>query len=457
MVSSIVSILVLATAVLAHPKRHHHFHHGTGTGTGGVAFPTGGTYPLNGTDSTNGTDFAGSALSSTALSTVTVSPLPASTSDVLSSVSAVDAAVAAESSTTSCTSSSTSTITTTTVQFVTVTSASISSSASEVLIVSDSSSSASATQGTQAAAAFYGKGGHSFTYTAAGASSAAQTSAEASSVSSAVATTFATVASSAAASSAASTTESSASSTATSTSSSSSSSSGKKGLSYNTASLTDAFAGKDISWAYNWGNAADGSIVSGAEYVPMLWGLDAVDDWASAAASAISSGSEHALSFNEPDLSSQSNIDPATAATNHIKYMNPLSGQVQIGSPAVTNGVGTSPPLGTTWLSQFFEACNGECDVDFVAFHWYGTSISDFESHVQDVISTASSNGVSKVWLTEFGATGSDSDVADFLTQAVAYLDSQSAVERYAYFMCSDGILVDGSSVSSPIGEAYLG
>ncbi|KIV81826.1 hypothetical protein PV11_03978 [Exophiala sideris] len=458
MVSSILSILVLATGVLAHPKRHHHFHHGTGTGTGGVAFPTGGTYPLNGTGSTNGTDFAGSALSSpsTALQTVTVSPIPASTSDALSSVSVAVVAVAAESSTTSCTSSSTSTITSTSVQFVTVTSTaeSSSSSASELLVVSDSSSSASVTQGTPAAAAFYGKGGHS--YTAAGASSAAaQTSAEASSAWSSQATTFATVASSAAASSAASATKSSAASTATSTSSSAGSSSGKKGLSYNTASLTDAFAGKGITWAYNWGAGADGSIVSGAEYVPMLWGLDSLDAWASAAASAIAAGSQHALSFNEPDLSSQSNIDPATAATNHIKYMNPLSGQVQIGSPAVTNGVGSSPAMGTTWLSQFFEACNGECKVDFVAFHWYGSSISDLESHVQDVISTASANGVSKVWLTEFGATGSDADVATFLTQATEYLDSQSAVERYAYFMCSDGILVDGSSISSPIGEAY--
>jgi hypothetical protein len=191
----------------------------------------------------------------------------------------------------------------------------------------------------------------------------------------------------------------------------------------------------------------------------MLWGLDSVDDWASAAAAAISSGSEHALSFNEPDLSTQSNIDPQTAATNHIKYMNPLSGQVQIGSPAVTNGAGSSPPMGTTWLSQFFEACNGECKVDFVAFHWYNdaSEFSDLQSHVEDVISTAAANGVSKVWLTEFGATGSDSDVASFLSQAVEYLDSNDSVERYAYFMCSDGILLDGTSVSSPIGEAYLG
>jgi len=136
--------------------------------------------------------------------------------------------------------------------------------------------------------------------------------------------------------------------------------------------------------------------------------------------------------------------------------MNPLSGQVQIGSPAVTNGAGSSPPMGTTWLSQFFTACNGECKVDFVAFHWYNdaSEIDDFKTHVQDVIDTASANGVSKVWLTEFGATGADSDVASFLTEALAFLDSTAAVERYAYFMCGDGTLLTGTSLST-VGNAY--
>lgn len=36
------------------------------------------------------------------------------------------------------------------------------------------------------------------------------------------------------------------------------------------------------------------------------------------------------------------------------------------------------------------------------------------------------------------------------------YLDSNSGVERYAYFMCSDGILVNGNAISSPVGEEYV-
>jgi hypothetical protein len=221
--------------------------------------------------------------------------------------------------------------------------------------------------------------------------------------------------------------------------------------------LTNAFAGKGISWAYNWGASPDGTIVSGAEYVPMFWGPNSVSGWASAAAAAIASGSKHALSLNEPDLTAQANVDPATAAKLHIANMNPLAGQVSIGSPAITNGAGTNPLMGIDWLNAFFKACAGQCKVDFVAFHWYdsASNLAYFKSHVNDVIAAAQQNGVGKVWLTEFGASGSDSDVANFITEATSFLDSTDAVDRYAYFMCADGILVNGNSISSPVGAAY--
>jgi hypothetical protein len=140
--------------------------------------------------------------------------------------------------------------------------------------------------------------------------------------------------------------------------------------------------------------------------------------------------------------------------------MNPLAGNgIQIGSPAVTNGAGTSPPMGIDWLNQFFTACGGKCQVDFVAFHWYATadSIDYFKQHVQDVINAAAAAGVSKVWLTEFQATGTDAEVEAFLAEALPFLDSTPAVERYAYFMCATGAgnLVSSSSSLSAIGQAY--
>jgi len=213
-----------------------------------------------------------------------------------------------------------------------------------------------------------------------------------------------------------------------------------------------------MTWAYNWAAAPGGTLASGLEYVPMLWGLDSVSGWSSAAGSALSSGSSHLLSFNEPDLPSQSNISPSDAATAHIANMNPFAGKAQIGSPAVTNGAGSSPPMGTTWLSQFFTACGGQCSVDFVPFHWYNdaSQTADFMSHAQDVISTAQANGVSEVWITEFGATGTDAEVEAFLQTVLPWLDSQPMITRYAYFMCGTaaGQLVSGTS-RSDIGEVY--
>ena len=226
---------------------------------------------------------------------------------------------------------------------------------------------------------------------------------------------------------------------------------GKKGLSYNTASLLNAFDGTGMSWAYNWADTDGGSMPSGVEYVPMCWGLKSVPSCASNA-----QGASHVLSFNEPDLGAQSNMSPQVAAENHIKYMNPLgeSGS-QISSPAITNGAGTSPLMGIDWLNAFFEACAGQCKVDFVAFHWYDSSshLDYFKSHVQDVIDAAAANNVGKVWLTEFGTT--DGNSPDFISQASSFLDGTPAVERYAYFMV-DNILEQGGALSSA-GKAYAG
>ncbi len=110
--------------------------------------------------------------------------------------------------------------------------------------------------------------------------------------------------------------------------------------------------------------------------------------------------------------------------------------------------------MGIDWLNAFFKACNGQCKVDFVAFHWYDSSknIEYFKKHVQDVIDAAAANNVGKVWLTEYGTT--DGDNPDFIAQSTAFLDSTPAVERYAYFMV-DNILEQAGSLSAA-GKAYV-
>ena len=133
--------------------------------------------------------------------------------------------------------------------------------------------------------------------------------------------------------------------------------------------------------------------------------------------------------------------------------MKSLVGKVKIGSPAVTNGGGT---MGIQWLNDFFTACAGQCNIDFVAFHWYdsASNFAYFEKHVNDVITAANNNGVAKVWLTEFAPSGSADAQASFMKQAVEFLDSNTSVERYAAFMASPDTLLSGTSLNT-IGSAY--
>ncbi|KAK5454903.1 hypothetical protein LTS15_005623 [Exophiala xenobiotica] len=206
----------------------------------------------------------------------------------------------------------------------------------------------------------------------------------------------------------------------------------KRGLSYNDPMLTAAFQGAMVTWGYDW-TSRTGELPLEIEYVPMLWGLGSTSTWTSDATAAIEAGSRHLLSFNEPDIPAQANLSPDVAAASHILYMNPLSDRAWIGSPAISNGVSDSQTMGIA------------CDA---------SQLSDLQSHVENVASIASHNGIDTVWLTEFGVTGTEVDQESFLTSALAWLDEHDQVERYSYFMCGNGTLLDGSSLSG-LGRIY--
>ena len=52
-----------------------------------------------------------------------------------------------------------------------------------------------------------------------------------------------------------------------------------------------------ISWAYNWFSQEGGSLASGINYFPMLWGGDSghTNSWMANAKAAIAAGSTHLL------------------------------------------------------------------------------------------------------------------------------------------------------------------
>lgn len=226
----------------------------------------------------------------------------------------------------------------------------------------------------------------------------------------------------------------------------------KRGLAYNDANLVKQLmagtAGGKASWGYNWGSTP-GDLPAGIEYVPMLWGVqpDHTGNWAQKANQAIAAGSTHLLGFNEPDHWEQAKVDPGTCASAYKQHMQPFAGKAKLGAPAVTNGGGE---MGLNYLQQFMNACVG-CTIDFVPIHWYDAAgnFESFKKHIQDAKAVA---GGRPLWITEFGAHGSDAEQAAFLGQALPWLESQDYVERFAYFWV-DNVLVKNPTVAA----AYFG
>jgi hypothetical protein len=188
----------------------------------------------------------------------------------------------------------------------------------------------------------------------------------------------------------------------------------------------------------------------------MLWGLgdSFTSGWSAAASSAIAAGSTHMLAFNEPDLSSQSNIGYQDAAAGYMQYMQPFAGKAKLGSPAVTNG-SPADGMGLGWMSSFIDACDDlGCEVDFVNIHWYNpaSDIQDFQDHVT---AAYTAGGNRPVWITEIGASGTVAEQQTFLEAVMPWLEAQPFVERYAYFMVSDGSLISTGTTLSALGTTF--
>lgn len=225
---------------------------------------------------------------------------------------------------------------------------------------------------------------------------------------------------------------------------------GKRGIAYNDPNKLNAFTSSSkVSWAYNWGHTAS-NIPNNMQFVPMLWGTGIHSaGWHEAAIKALSQGCTHFLGFNEPDLGEQSSLSVPLAVAGYRALMQPYAGRAKLGSPAVTNG---GAPMGLAYLKEFISHCTG-CTIDFVAIHWYnGGSANDFKNHVTKAHEIS---GGRPVWITEFQGSGDSAQQQAFLNEVLPWLDQQSFVERYAYFMASDGNLISSGTSLSPVGQVF--
>jgi hypothetical protein len=211
--------------------------------------------------------------------------------------------------------------------------------------------------------------------------------------------------------------------------------SSKKGVAtWNFAQNPDAVKAVGAAWYYNW-SASPAQGVSGAEYVPMVWGAASVT--ASNLNRAKASG-RVLLGFNEPDLAGQANLTVEKA----LELWPQLQATgLRLGSPAVATGGATAGG----WLDRFLAGARERgFRVDFIALHWYG---SDFGAaavgHLSGYLKAVYERYRLPIWLTEFalikfGGGGpvypSAAQLSAFINGSTAMLARLSYVERYAWF-----------------------
>lgn len=245
----------------------------------------------------------------------------------------------------------------------------------------------------------------------------------------------------------------------------------KRGVAYGSHSLQDLQAlSKGVSWWYNWAFLPDAALSEGqhrdlaVEYVPMIWGAGSDTEGARLA---ITEDATTLLGFNEPNFGEQANIsaEDAAALWPEVEAVADAH-QLYLVSPAVNFCGGdcrdTDP---FRYLDEFFASCP-DCRVDAIGIHIYVGCNPGGANHAEWLIQhveTYKERFDLPLWLTEF-ACDSASSMAEqqaFLQDAVAYLEGEPRIERYAWFAGrADNVpfvdLLGADGELTALGRAYV-
>jgi hypothetical protein len=223
-----------------------------------------------------------------------------------------------------------------------------------------------------------------------------------------------------------------------------------------------ALAKSGASWYYTWAVNHPGiTTAKGVSFVPMICGARSVT---TRNLNLVRHEGRILLTFNEPDLASQSN----TTVTEALRLWPRLEATgMRLASPAVASGAATPG----SWLAKFMSrAAHRHYRVNFITLHWYGgdfatqAAVSQLKSYIVAVW-----NAYHKpIWLTEFAlwrfnptVFPSPSQQAAFVTAATTMLRQLSYVWRYAWFALpadgSDGTagLFLPGAVATAAGRAF--
>ncbi|GAB4086889.1 hypothetical protein GCM10028784_35190 [Myceligenerans cantabricum] len=224
---------------------------------------------------------------------------------------------------------------------------------------------------------------------------------------------------------------------------------------------TAAITGVGASWYYTWASTTGGTArPGGSEFVPMIWGADAVND--TDLGNATREGSQ-LLGFNEPDFAAQANMSPTQALDLWPRLE---ATGLRLGAPAVAH----SGDRAGGWLDQFMSGAAGRgLRVDFIPLHWYGGDFSAAAvGHLRNYLEAVHARWPGKpLWLTEYALIDFSSGAPRFPSEAeqiafvggvVPMLRSLPYVERHAWFTLSRDAHETGLASPSGVnatGRAY--
>jgi hypothetical protein len=229
----------------------------------------------------------------------------------------------------------------------------------------------------------------------------------------------------------------------------------KRGIAANVAPSAAFFPA--VRWWYNWAIRSTGTNV-GIEFVPMVWNQTSVS-------SALPSGSKYVLGFNEPNFFAQANLSAAQAASYWPALQtNANSAGVAIVGPGMNfcgpaaQCHGTSP---YQYLKDFFAACS-DCDVDYVAVHWYNCDLPSLRDYLEPGGNLEGFEQFGKpIWLTEFSCDTSASvpQQEAFMRAAIPYLESNPHVFRYSWFSADpipNAKIMNSDGTPTALGQVYI-
>ena len=197
-----------------------------------------------------------------------------------------------------------------------------------------------------------------------------------------------------------------------------------------------------VTWYYNWGEKpSTNEYYDGTEYVPMVWKSTSADNFYNRVMTHKSNGYKYVLTFNEPDLEGQCDME-VDAVYTVWKGISSVSG-IKISSPVTA----LWPKISTAWFQPFMDKLQAgvDHDVDFISLHCYpenaqGAGMAEF--FLRDVVDWTWEKYHKPIWITEFSTHGNyvtANGTKEFWEAVMPELDKRDYVERYSVFAFDAG------------------